>query len=142
MRYENEKAPAGVAALAEAWKDDFAVNHSVPNFITSVGKSLHIFELLQTGAENGVTLRELVALTGMNERLVRFKIQQERKAGKLILSNNRDGYFLPETPEDVQRFARSMSQAGQRKFPASQRAAETALADLTDQAQIAGWNDG
>ena len=33
MRYENEKAPAGVAALAEAWKDDFAVNHSVPNFI-------------------------------------------------------------------------------------------------------------
>ena len=40
MRYENEKAPAGVAALAEAWKDDFAVNHSVPNFITSVGKSL------------------------------------------------------------------------------------------------------
>ena len=42
MRYENEKAPAGVAALAEAWKDDFAVNHSVPNFITSVGKSLHI----------------------------------------------------------------------------------------------------
>ncbi|MFR1260104.1 MAG: hypothetical protein ACLSCX_05375 [Oscillospiraceae bacterium] len=52
MRYENEKAPAGVAALAEAWKDDFAVNHSVPNFITSVGKSLHIFELLQTGAEN------------------------------------------------------------------------------------------
>lgn len=132
MRYENEKAPAGVAALAEAWKDDFAVNHSVPNFITSVGKSLHIFELLQTGAENGVTLRELVALTGMNERLVRFKIQQERKAGKLILSNNRDGYFLPETPEDVQRFARSMSR----------RAAETALADLTDQAQIAGWNDG
>ena len=92
MRYENEKAPAGVAALAEAWKDDFAVNHSVPNFITSVGKSLHIFELLQTGAENGVTLRELVALTGMNERLVRFKIQQERKAGKLT-------YFGFENPD-------------------------------------------
>ena len=141
MRYENEKAPAGVAALAEAWKDDFAVNHSVPNFITSVGKSLHIFELLQTGAENGVTLRELVALTGMNERLVRFKIQQERKAGKLILSNNRDGYFLPETPEDVQRFARSMSRRAA-EISSSARAAETALADLTDQAQIAGWNDG
>ena len=141
MRYENEKAPAGVAALAEAWKDDFAVNHSVPNFITSVGKSLHIFELLQTGAVNGVTLRELVALTGMNERLVRFKIQQERKAGKLILSNNRDGYFLPETPEDVQRFARSMSRRAA-EISSIARAAETALADLTDQAQIAGWNDG
>ena len=59
-------------------------------------KRHRFFSLLQTGAENGVTLRELVAMTGMNERLVRLKIQQERKAGKLILSNNRDGYFLPE----------------------------------------------
>ena len=138
MRYENEKAPAGVAALAEAWKDDFAVNHSVPNFITSVGKSLHIFELLQTGAENGVTLRELVALTGMNERLVRLEIQRERKAGKLILSNNRDGYFLPERPEDVRRFARSMSR-GATEIASIARAAESALADMTGQECLEGW---
>ena len=138
MRYENEKAPAGVAALAEAWKDDFAVNHSVPNFITSVGKSLHIFELLQTGAENGVTLRELVALTGMNERLVRLEIQRERKAGKLILSNNRDGYFLPERPEDVRRFARSMSRRAT-EIASIARAAESALADMTGQECLEGW---
>ena len=93
---------------------------------------------MQTGAENGVTLRELVAMTGMNERLVRLKIQQERKAGKLILSNNRDGYFLPETTEDVQRFARSMSRRAAEIFSIA-RAAEAALADLTGQAQIAGW---
>ena len=141
MRYENEKAPAGVAALAEAWKDDFAVNHSVSDFITSAGKSLHIFELLQTGAENGVTLRELVAMTGMNERLVRLKIQQERRAGKLILSNNRDGYFLPENPEDVQCFARSMSRRAA-EIASIARAAEAALADLAGQEAIAGWNDG
>lgn len=138
MRYENEKAPAGVAALAEAWKDDFVVNHSVPNFITSVGKSLHIFELLQTGAENGTTLRELVALTGMNERLVRLKIQQERKAGKLILSNNRDGYFLPECPEDVRRFARSMSRRAA-EIAGVARAAESALADMAGQECLEGW---
>lgn len=138
MRYENEKAPAGVAALAEAWKDDFAVNHSVSDFITSAGKSLHIFELLQTGAENGTTLRELVALTGMNERVVRFKIQQERKAGKLILSNNRDGYFLPDCPEDVRRFARSMSRRAA-EISSIARAAEAALADLAGQECLEGW---
>ena len=101
-------------------------------------KTPSISDLLQTGVENGTTLRELVTLTGMNERLVRLKIQQERKAGKLILSNNRDGYFLPERPEDVKRFARSMSRRAA-EISTIARAAEAALADITGQAQIAGW---
>ena len=101
-------------------------------------KAPQIFSLLQTGAENGVTLRELVAMTGMNERLVRLKIQQERKAGKLILSNNRDGYFLPECPEDVRRFARSMSRRAA-EIAGVARAAETALADMTGQECLEGW---
>ena len=138
MRTKKRNAPVGAGTPARARKDDFAVNHSVPNFITSVGKSLHIFELLQTGAENGTTLRDLVALTGMNERVVRFKIQQERKAGKLILSNNRDGYFLPEGPEDVRRFARSMSRRAA-EIAGVARAAETALADMSGQECLEGW---
>ena len=83
-------------------------------------------------------MRELVAATGLNERVVRFKIQQERKDGKLILSNNRDGYFLSECPEDVRRFARSMSRRAA-EITGVARAAEAALADLAGQAQIAGW---
>lgn len=138
MRTKKRNAPARVAARTEARNEDFAVKHSVSNFITSAGKSLHIFELLQTGAENGVTLRELVAMTGMNERLVRLKIQQERKAGKLILSNNRDGYFLPECPEDVRRFARSMSRRAA-EIAGVARAAETALADMSGQECLEGW---
>ena len=138
MRTKKRTAPARVAARTEARNEDFAVKHSVFNFITSAGKSLHIFELLQTGAENGVTLRELVAMTGMNERLVRLKIQQERKAGKLILSNNKDGYFLPERPEDVQRFARSMSRRAA-EIAGVARAAETALADMSGQECLEGW---
>ena len=138
MRYEQRNAPVGAGTPARARKDDFAVNHSVSDFITSAGKSLHIFELLQTGAENGTTLRDLVALTGMNERVVRFKIQQERKAGKLILSNNRDGYFLPECPEDVRRFARSMSRRAA-EISSIARAAEAALADLAGQECLEGW---
>ena len=138
MLCEKEKAPARVAARTEARKDDFEFNHSSFDSTTSAAKAPQIFSLLQTGAENGVTLRELVAMTGMNERLVRLKIQQERKAGKLILSNNRDGYFLPECPEDVRRFARSMSRRAA-EIAGVARAAETALADMSGQECLEGW---
>lgn len=138
MLCEKEKAPARVAARTGARKDDFEVNHSSFDSTTSAAKAPQIFSLLQTGAKNGVTLRELVAMTGMNERLVRLKIQQERKAGKLILSNNRDGYFLPECPEDVRRFARSMSRRAA-EIAGVARAAETALADMTGQECLEGW---
>ena len=141
MRYENKKAPVGAGTPARARNEDFAVNHSDFNSNTNGRKTPQIFSLLHSGAENGVTLRDLVALTGMNERVVRLKIQQERKSGKLILSNNKDGYYLPESPEDVQRFARSMSRRAA-EIASIARAAEAALADITGQAQIAGWNDG
>ena len=138
MRYENEKAPARVAARTGARNEDFEVNHSNFNSNTDGRKTPQIFALLHTGAENGTTLRELVAATGLNERVVRLKIQQERKDGKLILSNNRDGYFLPECPEDVRRFARSMSRRAA-EIAGVARAAETALADMTGQECLEGW---
>ena len=74
----------------------------------------------------------------MNERAVRLKIQQERKSGKLILSNSKDGYFLPENPEDVQRFARSMSRRAA-EIASIARAAEAALADMSGQECLEGW---
>lgn len=138
MRFDQRKAPARVAARTEARNEAFAVDHSSFNSNTDGGKTPQIFSLLHTGAENGVTLRELVALTGMNERLVRLKIQQERKAGKLILSNNKDGYYLPEHPKDVQRFVRSMSRRAA-EIATVARAAETALADMTGQECLEGW---
>ena len=138
MRIETEKAPVGAGTPTRAAGNSFTTKYPKKDYSTPSQKVLSISELLYTGAENGTTLRELVALTGLNERLVRLKIQQERKAGKLILSNNRDGYFLPERPEDVQRFVRSMSRRAA-EIAGVARAAETALADITGQAQIAGW---
>lgn len=138
MLCEKEKAPVGAATPARARKDDFEVNHSNYNSNTDGVKTPQIFSLLHSGAENGVTLRELVAMTGMNERLVRLKIQQERKAGKLILSNNKDGYYLPECPGDVLRFARSMSRRAA-EIASVARAAETALADMSGQECLEGW---
>ena len=141
MLCEKEKAPARVAALAEAWKDDFAVNHSAIDSIMDSRKTLQIFELLHVGAENALTLRELVQLTGEDERSIRRRIQAERKAGKLILSDCLHGYFLPENSSDVQRFARSMSRRAA-EIASIARAAEVALADMAGQERIKGWNDG
>jgi len=103
-------------------------------------KTLQIFELLHVGAENALTLRELVQLIGEDERSIRRRIQAERKAGKLILSDNQNGYFLPENPADVQRFARSMSRRAA-EIAGIARAAEAALADLSGQTMVEGWGN-
>lgn len=141
MRMSGEKALAGAGTPARVRNEDFEVNHSAFDSITGGGKTLQIFELLHVGAENALTLRELVQLTGEDERSIRRRIQAERKAEKLILSDNQNGYFLPENPADVQRFARSMSRRAA-EIAGIARAAESALADMAGQERIAGWNDG
>lgn len=79
-------------------------------------------------------------MTGQDERIVRRRIQAERKAGKLILSDCLHGYFLPERPEDVQRFARSMGRRAA-EIAHIARAAEAALADMAGQTVVEGWNN-
>ena len=138
MRYEKEKAPVGAATPARAAGKGLETWYPANDYNTILRKTPSISDLLHSGAKNGTTLRELVALTGMNERAVRLKIQQERKSGKLILSNSKDGYFLPENPEDVQRFARSMSRRAA-EIASIARAAEAALADMSGQECLEGW---
>lgn len=138
MRTKKRNAPVGAATPARAAGKGLETWYPANDYNTILRKTPSISDLLHSGAENGTTLRELVALTGMNERVVRLKIQQERKDGKLILSNNRDGYFLPERPEDVRRFARSMSRRAA-EIASIARAAETALADMSGQECLEGW---
>ena len=138
MKIEQRKAPVGAGTPARAAGNGLETLYPVNDYSTVSRKALSISDLLHSGAENGTTLRELVALTGMNERVVRLKIQQERKAGKLILSNSRDGYFLPASPRDVQRFARSMSRWAA-EIASIARAAESALADMSGQECLEGW---
>ena len=138
MKIKQENAPVGAATPARAAGKGLETWYPANDYNTILRKTPSISDLLHSGTENGTTLRELVALTGMDERLVRLKIQQERKDGKLILSNNRDGYFLPETTEDVQRFARSMSRRAA-EIASIARAAEAALADMSGQECLEGW---
>lgn len=141
MRIEKEKAPVGVPAPAGAAGNGLPTMYPTKDFTTSTGKVLHISDLLHPGAENGIKLLELVKLTGQEERIVRRRIQAERKAGKLILSDCLHGYFRPASEQEARRFIRSMSGRAA-EIAAVSRAAEAALADMAGQEQIAGWNDG
>ena len=140
MRIEKENAPAGAGTPTEARNEDFEVNHSTSNSNTDGDKTLHISDLLHVGAENALTLRELVQLTGEDERSIRRRIQAERKAGKLILSDCLHGYFLPASEQEARRFIRSMSGRAA-EIAAVSRAAEAALADMAGQTMVEGWGN-
>lgn len=97
-----------------------------------------VSDLLHEGSENGMTLTELVQLTGEDERSIRRRIQVERKDGKLILSDCKSGYFLPTSTLDIQRFISSMSRRS-REIAAISHAAEDVLLKMTGQERMVGW---
>ena len=104
-------------------------------------KKFLISDLLHEGAENGTTLAELIQLTGEDERSIRRRIQAERKAGKLILSDCKSGYFLSTSTLDIQRFISSMSRRS-REIAVISHAAEDALLKMTGQETLRGWQNG
>lgn len=65
-------------------------------------------DYLSHGAENAVPLQHLVKLTDEDPRQVRQQIHAARLQGIPILSDNKSGYFLPETQDDVELFYKSM----------------------------------
>lgn len=106
---EKEKAPTHEVTRAEAAETAvfsgavISCNHSItdgaerqPGFIA--GPLLY-------GPENGLTLKDLVLWP---ERAIRREIEVERRAGALIVSDNRSGFFLTDDPAVAQWFVRSM----------------------------------
>ena len=67
-----------------------------------------VSSLLMEGRSNALHLADLVRLTGWPERDVRKAIQQERKQGSPILSDNRSGYFLPGNEQERALCVRSL----------------------------------
>ena len=101
-----------------------------------------IESLLHNGAENGLTISDLHRLTGSDTRIIRKQIETERRAGALIISDNRHGYFLTDDPGEAQRFARSMlhrSREIARTAMAVEKSSESLLlSDLAVQSRIEG----
>lgn len=65
-----------------------------------------IAEIIAAGGV--LPLRELVKITGYDERKVRQMIAAERREGVPILSDNQRGYYLPTSDDETRRFCRSM----------------------------------
>jgi len=69
---------------------------------------VRIADLLSHGPENGQKISDLERLTGWTSREIRKQIERDRRAGTLILSDNKNGYFMASDPAEAQRFPRSM----------------------------------
>ena len=87
------------------WKCD--VSHQ-KHTTQGPGGQRKISDLLSYGQENGLHLQALVKLTGRPEREVREQIHRERRQHIPILSNNRDGYYLPGDEQERAACVRSM----------------------------------
>ena len=88
---ENARPAGGTAGQAER-ESHWASGNSHNDCTTWNGP---ISRLLMHGQENGLHLSELTKMTDRPEREVRMMIHSERRRGVPILSNNRDGYYLP-----------------------------------------------
>ena len=88
---KNARPAGGTAGQAER-ESHWASGNSRNDFTTWNGP---ISRLLMHGQENGLHLSDLTKMTDRTEREVRKMIHSERRRGVPILSNNRDGYYLP-----------------------------------------------
>ncbi len=86
-----------------------------------------ITERLYQGEENALTMRELCRIFRADDRTIRARIHEERKAGSVILASN-EGFFLPaEDPEkalqEVKSFERRMKSRARKELEAVKSAA-------------------
>lgn len=72
------------------------------------GQAVKIADFLSHGTDHGVHLSDLVKLTDLPERTVRQMIHQERRKHIPILSNNKDGYYLPGSEHEKDDCVRSL----------------------------------
>lgn len=80
------------------------------NFTTAAEvRQIQVSDFLLRGAENAAPRRHLRQMTGLTDRDLRRRIQEERLAGTPILSSNTaGGYYLPADDLERQEFIRSM----------------------------------
>ena len=106
---ENTRPAGGTAERAAAERT--ACRASIPMSdcnTAAADRQIKISAFLSHGQENAIPRRELEKLTGMDGRTVRLMIEQERRGGTPICTNNLTGYYLPATEEERTACVRSM----------------------------------
>lgn len=110
---EKEKTPASAATLTGAMETGTPAKMTSTSTTDSTttggsGQMGPISGLLLCGAENAISRRDLMALTGYKDRELRLLIEAERRQGIPILSDCVGGYYLPASEEERQRCVRSL----------------------------------
>lgn len=113
MVSKSKKASAGTAIpglAVETGTPAKMTTTSTHDFTTSHAdrQSFRVADLLHPGAENAVPRRDLMALTGLSDRMLRRQIESERRLGSPILSDCVGGYFLPVDQAERDRCVRSL----------------------------------
>ena len=107
------KTRPGIAVPGRAVENGTAsqTSHASANHSTISPTSrqpFRIADLLHPGAENAISRRDLMALTGYKDRELRLLIEAERRQGIPILSDCVGGYFLPASEAERQQCVRSL----------------------------------
>ena len=111
MTAKRNARPAGSAAGQAERERHWASGISHNDFTT--GKE-GISRFLLPGRENGLHLQDLVRITGWTARAVRQQIHRERRQHIPIISDCKNGYFLPGNPQERAACVRSLRhRAGQ-----------------------------
>ena len=111
---DNKKAARGATNTTDSRVETGPASQAVPHLHQQsttpapLGQAVKIADLLGHGQSAAVPLRHLKVLAGLPGREVRRMIEAERRAGALIISDNRHGYFLADTQEEVNQFVKSM----------------------------------
>ena len=106
---EKARPAGGTAERAAAEMTTCRASFPISDCTTAAaGRQIKISDYLGHSQESAVTGRELCALTGLDHRTIRAQIEQERRAGALIVADNKSGYWVTDDPAEAQRFTRSM----------------------------------
>lgn len=110
MKDKKESRPGDCSTRTAAETAAFsrAAVPCVDSNTSASGRQIQVSDFLLHGQENAVPRRHLRQLTGLTDRDLRRRIQEERLAGVPILSDNQNGYFLPENEQELRYFVRSM----------------------------------
>ena len=104
-------------------------------------KTFEILELLPEGKSNAVSAETLTRILHLrNKRELQKRIEQERKAGALILSSTTGGYYTSHNRAEVQEFCRTLESRARHTFLALRAARrflrETAISQAEADGQI------
>ena len=105
---ENARPEAATSGRAKGESTRESGNSQNQHTTAADGGQGAVSYLLMEGRSNALHLADLVRLTGWPERDVRKAIQRERQRGSPILSDNKNGYFLPQSEVEKVQFVRSM----------------------------------